>query len=93
MPKYYLHPVFDVPPILPSSPLVIDTDLTLDLRPGAMILHQGSYLVVLDEPPIQDVQNNTVHIAVCLQNDFSALSHDEKLNCYHKTGYWPHRRS
>ena len=92
MPKYYLHLVFDVSPILPSSPLVIDTELTLDLRPGAMILHQGSYLVVLDEPPIQDVQNNTVHVAVCLQEDFSAMNQDEQLDRYYKTGYWPQRR-
>jgi hypothetical protein len=92
MPKYYLHPVFDVPPILPSSPLMIDTELTLDLRPGAIIHYGGNYFVVLDEPPIQDVQNNTVHVAVSLQEDFSAMNPEEQLECCHKTGYWPHLR-
>ena len=93
MPKYYLHPVFDVPPILPSSPLVIDTELTLDLRPGAIIHYGRSYFVVLDEPPVQDVQNNTVHVAVCLQEDFSAMNQDEQLGCYYNKGYWPQRRN
>jgi len=92
MPKYYLHPVFDVAPILPFSPLVIDTDLTLDLRPGAMIHHKENFYVVLDEKPIQDTMHDAVHFMACLQEDYSGMDKAADIRENLRQGWWPHQR-
>ena len=89
MPRYYLHPVFDVPPILPISPLGIDTELMLDLRPGAMIHHLENFYVVLDEKPIQDTLNDAVHFMACLQEEYSGMDKASDIREKLRQGWWP----
>lgn len=85
MPKYYLHHIYDEPPIL------IHTDLVLDLRPGSMIRHERNFYVIQDDAPIQYPYRDEVHLSVSLAESISGPKADTTWDLL-MDGWWPDQR-